>query len=168
MNKIENIEINIQKKEDNGIYQIDFKGLYEDVYYTYDIGDIALTVLNEDVEALFNSSEEFKGLFIAEKAMNEFGIDIVKALEYALPMSEIRLYCEDFDKKEASMTMTTVIRNVSWKGLDLSFEDVYNRKKVIRTIVQNCLNDYMCNSSQIPFNRYVFEQWKEQEEKGEL
>lgn len=168
MVKIENIEINIEKKEDNGIYEIKFKGLYEDVRYSYDIQDMTVAMLNEDIEALFNSSEEFKGLFIAEKAMNEFGIDIVKALEYALPMSEIRLYCEDFDKTEASMTMTTVIRNVSWKTLDLSFEDVYNRKKVIRTIVQSCLNDYMCNSSQVPFNRYVFEQWKEQEEKGEL
>lgn len=168
MTKIENIEINIEKKEDNNIFEIKFKGLYEDVLYTYDVGDFAVKLINNDVDGLFESSTEFKGLFIAEKAMNEFGIDIVKTLEYSLPMSEIRLYCEDFDKEEASMTMNTVIRNVNWKGLDLSFADVYNRKKVIRTIVQNCLNDYMCNSSQIPFNRYVFEQWKEQEEKGEL
>lgn len=166
--KIENIKIEIEKKEDNNIFELKFNGLYEDIRYSYDIQDIAVAILNEDAEALFNCSEEFKGLFIAEKAMNEFGIDIVKTLEYSLPMSEIRLYCEDFDKKEASMTMTTVIKNVSWKTLDLSFEDVYNRKKVIRTIVQSCLNDYMCNSSQVPFNRYVFEQWKEQEEKGEL
>lgn len=170
MTKIENIEINIEKKENNDMYEIKFSGLYKEsnIYHAYDIGDITVKILNNDVKGLFESSTEFKGLFIAEKAMNEFGADIVKALEYSLPMSEIRLYCEDFDKTEANMTMNTVIRSVNWKALNLSFEDVYNRKKVIRTIVQKCLKNYMCNSCELPYNPYIFKEWKKQEEKGEL
>lgn len=143
------------------------------------LSEIVCAIEEENGEWIMENLPCTKKLFFIQKIVeNNWQEDIANFVNMSLPLSEKRLIAEDFDMKEDDDLSTWNILNIiNWKKLETSynpFDDIdgYNvdfyKRNLIRAIVQQLLNDYMANSTEVPFNDCAFEKWKHMEEKGEL